>query len=343
MKFGAFFLLGSPEMLPAREMYQRVLDWVVLAEDLGFDSVWFAEHHFSNYGYIPNPLMMAVKAAQITRRVRLGTAVLVLPFWHPLRVAEDIAMTDQLTDGRLEVGVARGYQPYEFARFGLPMADARERTDETLEVLLRALTQDGFTYQGRYFDIPETTIFPKPLQQPHPPIWIAAHTRESFEIGARLGLKAITTNSGRPIDVLQEGWDAFLGVRRQYRVDGPVEFAVQQQLCLAPTDEEAQAMMEHVRYAFRQVANLRGGTEHVDRGRSRPTPIEGEPSLEEFFTSRTLSGSPPTVRQKIAQYQAVAGITALNCTFQLGHMTPELVTRSMHLFAEDVMPHFRDT
>lgn len=341
MKFGAFFLLGSPQMLPSREMYGRLLDWVVLAEELGYDSVWFAEHHFSNYGYIPNPLMMAVKAAAVTRRVRIGTAVLVLPFWHPLRVAEDIAMADQLTDGRLEVGVARGYQPYEFARFGLSFEQARERTDETLDVLLRALTQEGFSYEGRSFQIPETTIFPRPLQQPHPPIWLAAHTRESFEIGARLGLKAITTNSGRPIDVLQEGWDSFLDVRRQYGIDGPAEFAVQQQMCLAPTDEEARAMMENVRYAFRQVANLRGGTEQVVNGRSYPAPVEGEPSLDEFFETRTLSGSPATVRDKIGRYQEVAGITALNCTFQLGAMEPDAVTRSMRLFAEEVLPHFR--
>jgi len=273
--------------------------------------------------------------------VRIGTAVLVLPFWHPLRVAEDIAMADQLTDGRLEVGVAGGYQPYEYARFGLPMEEARERTDETLEVLLRALTQDGFEYRGRYFQIPETTIFPKPLQQPHPPIWLAAHTRESFEISARLGLKAITTNSGRPIEVLQEGWNAFLDVREQYRLDGPIEFAVQQQLCLASTDDEARQQMEHARYAFRQVANLRGGTEHVVKGFSRAAPVEGEPSLEEFFHSRTLSGSPATVRGKIDRYLGVCGMTALNCTFQLGGMAPETVTRSMRLFAEDVMPHFR--
>lgn len=341
MKFGAFFLLGSPQMLPAQEMYRRVLDWTVLAEDLGFDSVWYAEHHFSNYGYIPNPLMMAVKAAGVTRRVRLGTAVLVLPFWHPLRVAEDIAMADQLTDGRLEVGVARGYQPYEFARFGLAIDESRDRTDESLDVLLRALTQDGFEFHGRYYDIPETTIFPKPLQQPHPPIWLAAHTRESFAIGARLGLKAITTNSGRPIEVLIEGWTWFQDVRRQYGLDGPAEFAVQQQICVAPTDEEARAQMEHFRYAFRQVSNLRGGTEHVVKGFSEPRPVEGEPSLDEIFERRTLSGSPATVRAKIARYQEVCDLTQLNCTFQLGRMEPETVTRSMRLFAEQVMPHFR--
>jgi alkanesulfonate monooxygenase SsuD/methylene tetrahydromethanopterin reductase-like flavin-dependent oxidoreductase (luciferase family) len=341
MKFGAFFLLGSPDLRPAEEMYARLFDWVVLAEELGFDSVWFAEHHFSNYGYVPNPLLMAVKVAQITQRVRIGTAVLVLPFWNPLRVAEDIAMTDQLTGGRLEVGVARGYQPYEFARFGLSLEDSRERTDETLEVLMRALTQDSFEYHGRYHDIPETTTFPRPLQKPHPPIWLAAHTRESFAIATRLGINAITTNSGRPIATLQEGWGAFVSVREEYGLSGAAEFAVQQQLAVAPTDDEAREQMEHFLYAFRQVANLRGGRQHVVKGASRPTPVEGEPSLQELFDTRTLSGSPATVRQKIARYQEVCGITALNCTFQLGAMEPATVKRSMQLFAEEVMPHFR--
>ncbi len=341
MNFGAFFLLGSPLMLPSEVMYQRVTEWSQMAEDLGFDSVWFAEHHFSSYGYIPNPLMMAVKIAQHTRRVRLGTAVLVLPFWNPLRVAEDIAMADQLTEGRLDVGVARGYQPYEFARFGLDMDDNRDRTDEALEVVLKALTEDGFEYHGRYHDIPETTIFPKPCQKPTPPIWLAAHTPESFEIAARLGLKSITTNSGRPIGQLEEGWAAFLAARQAHGLEGPADFAVQQQLCVAPTDAEARAQMEHFLYAQRQVGHLRAGTQHVVKGYSEPLPLEGEPSLDELFQHRTLSGSPGRVRSLIEEYQQVCGITALNCTFQLGAMEPEAVTSSMRLFAEQVMPHFK--
>jgi alkanesulfonate monooxygenase SsuD/methylene tetrahydromethanopterin reductase-like flavin-dependent oxidoreductase (luciferase family) len=221
------------------------------------------------------------------------------------------------------------------------MNDNRERTDEALEVLLRALTEDGFEYHGRYFNIPETTIFPKPSQKPRPPIWLAAHTPESFDIAVRYGLKTITTNSGRPIEVLEEGWAAFLESRRSHGLEGDAEFAVQQQLCVAPTNDEARAQMEHFRYAFRQVNHLRSGTQHVVRGYSEPLPIEGEPSLDEIFTRRTLSGSPETVRAKLAAYQDVCGITALNCTFQLGAMEPEAVTRSMRLFAEGVMPHFR--
>jgi alkanesulfonate monooxygenase SsuD/methylene tetrahydromethanopterin reductase-like flavin-dependent oxidoreductase (luciferase family) len=341
MKFGAFFLLGSPSMAQSEEMYAQLVNWATLAEELGYDSVWLAEHHFSSYGYIPNPLLMAVKLAHETGRVRLGTAVLVLPFWNPLRAAEDIAMTDQLTNARLEVGVARGYQPYEFQRFGLNIDDNRERTDEALEVLLRALTQDGFEFHGRYFDIPETTIFPKPLQKPSPPIWLAAHTPESFDIASRYGLKSITTNSGRPIEVLEEGWASFQESRRTHGLEGPAEFAVQQQLCIAPTDDDARDEMEHFLYAFRQVSNLRAGTQHVVRGYSEPLPVEGEPGLDEIFRLRTLSGSPETVRAKLESYRQVCDITTLNCTFQLGAMQPETVTRSMRLFAEEVMPHFR--
>jgi len=322
-------------------MYQRLLDWAQLAEHLGYDSVWFAEHHFSNYGYIPNPLLMAVKVAQATQRVRIGTAVLVLPFWNPLRVAEDIAMTDQLTAGRLDVGVARGYQPYEFARFGLSMDDNRERTDETLEVLLRALSEDGFEYHGKYYDIPETTIFPKPLQRPRPPVWLAAHTPESFDIAARLGLQSITTNSGRPIEVLEEGWMAFQRSRERFGLTGVADFAVQQQLCVAPTDDEAREQMENFRYALRMVGNLRSGTQQVRKGYAEPLPLEGEPSLDELFERRTLSGSPATVRKRLRQYQSVCGMTALNCTFQLGAMRPETVMQSLRLFAEEVMPEFR--
>lgn len=342
MEFGAFFLAGSPEQLPSETVYAQLFEYIELAESLGYDSVWFAEHHFSTYGYIPNPLLMAVKAASITQRVRIGTAVLVLPFWHPLRVAEDVAMTDHLTGGRLDIAVARGYQPYEFARFGLDIADARERTDETLEILLRALTGKDLSYDGRYFQIPPTTILPRPLQQPHPPVWLAAHTLESFEIAARLGLHAFTTNSGRPLSVLEQTWANFNQAYRTHGDGARRSFGVQTQLCVAPTDEQARGQMEHFLYASRQSTNLRHGRERVTGGYSVPLPYEGEPALDDLFERRTLSGSPATVRAKLHAYTTVCDITQLNCTFQLGAMRPETVKQSLRLFAEEVMPEFRE-
>jgi alkanesulfonate monooxygenase SsuD/methylene tetrahydromethanopterin reductase-like flavin-dependent oxidoreductase (luciferase family) len=340
MQFAAFFLAGSPSREDPETVFRRMARFAQDADELGYDSIWFAEHHFSNYGYIPNPLLVATRLAAETSRLRLGTAVLVLPFWHPLRVAEDIALTDQLTGGRLEVGVARGYQPFEFRRFGLDFADARERTDETLEILLRALTQDSVTYEGAHYQIPETTIFPRPLQQPHPPLWLAAHTRESFEIGARLGLRALTTNSGRPLSELETGWVNHRAARERYP-DAPPDFGVQTQVCVAPTDDEARAQMPHFLYQSRQATNLRAGREHVVSGVSEPLPYEGEPDLDEMFESRTLAGTPDTVAAKLSRYLEVCEMTQLNCVFYAGEMPAEVSRRSMRLFAEEVMPRFR--
>ena len=158
MQFAAFALAGSSEREDPEVVYRRVIEYAIAAEALGYDAVWFAEHHFSNYGYIPNPLLMATKIAAETSKIRVGPAVLVLPFWDPLRVAEAIAMTDQLTGGRLEVGVARGYQPFEFKRFGLGMEDARERTDEAVGIITRALTGETFEFEGKFHPVSYTHL-----------------------------------------------------------------------------------------------------------------------------------------------------------------------------------------
>ena len=340
MNFGAFFLATSAESEDPKVVYDRASEYIVSAETLNFDSLWFAEHHFSNYGYIPNPLLMATKAATLTDSIRIGTAVLVLPFWNPLRVAEDIALTDHLTDGRLEVGVARGYQPFEFKRFGLTLDDARERTDETLEILLMALTQQTFSWQGNYFDIPETTILPAPKQQPTPPIWLAAHSQESFDIAAKFGLNAFTTTSGQTIDTLVEVWSNYQDALERYP-SAPKMLGVQAQVCVMDSDEIAQEQMTHFRYQNRQARTLKSGNEQVISGVSTPLAYEDEPELEELFTDRTLSGSPDTVIKKIKTFQSVAEIDQINCVFHFGAMDPKLSSQSMKLFAEEVAPEFR--
>ncbi len=340
MEFGTFFLAGSSTREESSVVFKRLNQFVQDSEELGYDSVWFAEHHFSNYGYIPNPLLMSAHMAAQTSKIRLGTAVLVLPFWNPLRVAEDIALTDQLSGGRLEVAVARGYQPFEFRRFGLDKDDARERTDETLRILMKALTGQPFEFEGKYNQIPEVTVFPTSAQRPHPPVWLAAHTQESFEIAAREGLRAFTTNSGRPISVLQEGWKNYLAAKQKHP-GAPDDFGVQVQAVVAETDEEAKKHVAAFIYQTRQVEALRSGHEHVVSGVSEPMPYEGEPDVNEMFESRTLSGSPETVARKLQAYCDVADISLLNLTFHGGDMPAEVARRSMRLFAQEVMPKFR--
>lgn len=340
MRFGLFFVLQRPDDRSERYIYETEIPQMVAAEQLGYDSIWIAEHHFSNYGYVPNPLMFAVKLAQVTSHVRIGTAVLVLPFWDPLRIAEDIAMADQLTDGRLELGVARGYQPYEFARFGLDFTTARERSDETLSVMLAALRGNDVAHDGPTRRIPPTTTFPRPLQQPHPPVWFAAATRESFDVAVHHGLHGMTTMSGRPIGVLEQNWHNFLDAREAAGVGPPDVFSVQQQVFVTPTDAEMSRFLPLYRYQLRQAAALRTGREEVAQGHAQELPFEGEPSLEELFHNRTITGSPGRVRDLIERYRAVCGMTHMTCVMAPGDMPHEDVLRSMRLFADQVMPHF---
>ena len=169
INFGTFLLMQSPSMRSSQEIYARAVDIAQAAETLGFRNVWLAEHHFSTYGYLSRPAQLATYLAAKTTRLRVGTAVIVVPLHHPLVVAEEIATLDQLAAGRVDIGLGRGYQHYEFERLGLELDSARTRWEESVDIILKALAGGPFTYRGKLFDIPETTIFPQPLQTAAPP------------------------------------------------------------------------------------------------------------------------------------------------------------------------------
>src|SRR5215207_10009551 len=142
MRFGTFHLIGSPELAPAERRFGETLEQIALADELGFDYAWIAEHHFSNYGYSVNPLLLIAKASAFARRVRFGQAILVTPFWHPLRLAEDVALTDILTEGRLDLGLGRGYQGMEFKGLDVSLEESRAIFLEQLELMKKAWTED---------------------------------------------------------------------------------------------------------------------------------------------------------------------------------------------------------
>src|SRR5919109_5561853 len=156
MEFGTFLLLQSPSARSAQEIYARGLEIAQAAEALGFNNVWVAEHHFSTYGYLSRPAQVATHIAAKTTRIRVGTAVIVVPLHHPLVVAEEIATLDLLAGGRVDVGLGRGYQPYEFERLGLELGSSRARWDESVDIILKALSGGPFSYSGSLFQIPET-------------------------------------------------------------------------------------------------------------------------------------------------------------------------------------------
>src|SRR5918993_965878 len=174
MDVGTFLLMQSPAARPSEEVYARGLEQAQAAESLGYRNVWLGEHHFSTYGYLSRPVQLATYIAAKTTTLRVGTAVIVVPLHHPLLVAEEVATLDILSGGRLDIGLGRGYQRYEFERFGLKLDTSGERWNESIDILLRAFSGEPFSYEGKVFTIPETSIFPKNPKKPHPPIWITA-------------------------------------------------------------------------------------------------------------------------------------------------------------------------
>src|SRR3989441_3398120 len=155
MKFGTFLLMQSPSARSSQEIYARGVEVAQTAEALGFRSVWLAEHHFSTYGYLSRPAQLATYIAAKTTRLRVGTAVIVVPLHHPLVVAEEIATLDLLSGGRLDVGLGRGYQHYEVERLGLELESGPARWEEAIDVILKALGGQPFSHEGKVFKSPE--------------------------------------------------------------------------------------------------------------------------------------------------------------------------------------------
>src|ERR1051325_8873488 len=145
MEFGTFLLMQSPSARPSQEIYSRALEIAQAAETLGFRNVWLAEHHFSTYGYLSRPVQLATFLAARTTRLRVGTAVIVVPLHHPLVIAEEIATLDLLAGGRVDIGLGRGYQPYEFERFGLDLDSRGARWDEAIDIILESFKGKPFS------------------------------------------------------------------------------------------------------------------------------------------------------------------------------------------------------
>src|ERR1700722_1375034 len=195
MEFGIYNLMGSRDSeKPTAEVFAEVTEQTRLADELGYAIAWFAEHHFSNYCLCASPLMLVAHCASITKKIRLGTAVVVLPLYTAGRLAAEIATADALSNGRLMLGVGAGYQPYEFERFGVDIKANLEMTEEFCDILDRAFSQDFFSYNGKHYQIPRTHIPARPVQKPLP-VYVAGHTEAMFRTAARHGYRVLS--SGR--------------------------------------------------------------------------------------------------------------------------------------------------
>jgi len=340
IKFGTFLLMQSPSARPSPEIYARAVDMAQAAETLGFRNIWLAEHHFSTYGYVSRPAQLASYIAARTSRLRVGTAVIVVPLHHPLVVAEEIATLDILAGGRVDIGLGRGYQYYEFERLGLELDTARARWEESVDVILKALGGGSFSYDGKLFKIPETSVFPQPLQQPHPPIWVTAQSPESVEAAVRRGFNVLTGGFGVPIERMAEFRKLFDRYVAELRLPRTPEVGVQRAVYVTDSEEDARRAAEEARWNMRVTLSLRNHYERVENGRAVAVPAPKEPDIDDLLDRFLIIGTPDTCIRQLRRVQELVGISHFNCSFWFGDLAHERVLKSMQLFAREVMPAF---
>ena len=190
MKFGIFVFGDNPPQIGRsnQKYYEEVLIMAEWAEELGFDSFWLGEHHFYWYGTCVSPPMVIAALGQRTKKIRLGPAVAVPAFHNPLVLAEEYAFADNLCGGRLDFGLGSGFSPVEFNTFGITIEEAKERFREATDIILKAWRQDEFSYQGKYYQFENVSLYMKPLQKPMPPTWMAASSDDTLVRAGELGL-----------------------------------------------------------------------------------------------------------------------------------------------------------
>jgi alkanesulfonate monooxygenase SsuD/methylene tetrahydromethanopterin reductase-like flavin-dependent oxidoreductase (luciferase family) len=326
------FLIGQRTSADTgfEEIYRNLLDDAELAERLGYHGVLLAEHHFTNYCAIPNPLMLAAAIGQRTSRLRIGTAVIVLPLHNPVRLAEDIAEADQLTGGRLEIGFGRGYAAYEFTPLGLDLQDSSAAMAEGLDVLERLWSSPDVSNQDGRWPFPTITVTPQPVQRPRPPAWYACGSAASIAAALDRGLFPFIAVGVRGRAFTEEFRHVFeRECARRGRDPRSVRFGVQVLAHWGDDGAEVERGVEAGRLMYRITSRLMAGTQRVRAGlvdMSGTEPASDVPS--EQVVSGSLVGAEDHVGSQLAWLEDL-GVTDLSLNFRYGGLDTASVRRSM--------------
>ena len=350
MKFGQLHLFENPMDRSDKEIVEEQFDIMSRAEEFGFDSLWPAEHHFSEYGYCASPALTLAALASRTQKIRLGTGVVVLPLNHPIRIAEDYAILDILSGGRVDLGVGRGYQPHEFAGYGVDQTRSREMFRESVEVIQKAWTQDRFSYDGEFYQFQDLSVRPKPLQQPHPPMWMASLSAETFKLCGQYGFNLMCA----PVF----GFDVNRGAaqieeyRQSLRDHGrdPADHEVAGLIMTYVADTQEQALADfrdsviwYYRTFAKYIAPPKGQPpvktyEMYTAARDWLETLEWDAIAE---SGAVVCGTPDHVADRIAEIHELCGITHYLAWTRIGGLEHSKVLRSMELMRDKVMPQVR--
>ena len=370
MRYSIFHALGDPGRL---DRYQTAMDeareFAVAAEQAGFWSAWYTEHHFGHEAQelTPNPVLMGVDIAARTSRIRIGQAAAIATFWHPLRLAEDLAMLDQLSGGRVEVGLGRGLYGREALNLNR-LADPRDQEqnralfDETVEILLKAWGDDFFDHRGRFYEFPapgvawdhplspatpdfttdgeisKMSVIPKPVQRPHPPLWQVIDSSRSIQTAAQQGIQGIFWLP--PVSALKQRFELYRDTAsdasgREYALGEGI--ALVRDVYVADTMEQARAEFEDaVMNSYRWVTHWRGLSNLMEEGEQ--VTDRHELSFDFLHPRNQLVGTPDFVAEKVAELQQELNLEHLMLWTTHPGLEHAKAMRSLELFSEKVMP-----
>src|SRR5262250_767228 len=345
MEFGLFFLMHRDEQWSEQAVYQSGLEQMLAAEPLGYRSVWIAEHHFNDYGLCPSPPVLAAFLAARTTTLRLGMGVSLLPLHHPVDLAEELAVLDLVSGGRLDVGIGRGGTLQDYQTFQSDRADSRERVEEGITLMRHAWSGAPFDFKGRFHSAERLHVRPAPAQRPHPPLYIAANSEDSVLSAARLGLPALSSFFV-PVPELQRRRKlyretALAAGRSEAEIDElERESGGMRVVHVAPTTDEALAATEPPFMSYqRRMSVLRSDATGGNVPNSFDRSLLRLRSFHEYLADGwALIGTPSQVRDGLQQYLDATGYQRVLLLMALPGIDTKLALRSMRLFATQVAP-----
>lgn len=341
MEIGLFLLqqMRDPSV-PASRVVGDAIAQTMLAEELGYDTVWFAEHHFANLGLCPSPLLVAAHAAGRTTRIRLGTGVVVLPFYNPMRLVDEIAYVDQLSGGRLALGVGSGSHQHEFSGLGIPIAEARARFGEVLDVIDLAMAGDMVEYHGRFVNVPPTHVPLRSIQRPVP-IYLAGLAKDPtmIERVVRRNYTPFVSAMWMPSAAVAAVRAPFDAARRAAGRDPAAgAFAIQRLVYVTDDRADAEDAARRAIYTHRLVAALKAGSGRFEAGYVAEEAGEHDPTPEEVL-AKAMIGPPERIIEMLRRDVAEVGPSHLSLFMNFGGMEHGRVARSMERFVTEVRPH----
>jgi alkanesulfonate monooxygenase SsuD/methylene tetrahydromethanopterin reductase-like flavin-dependent oxidoreductase (luciferase family) len=325
MKVGVLQFFGwLDRSVPLPSVYEMALERIAIMDATGYDAVWLAEHHFSSFSVCPSVHIMGMMAAARTKRLRIGTAVSLAPFYNPLRLAEEVALLDVLSGGRVNWGAGRGFERSEFKAFGIPGEESGPRFHEAVDIVLKAWTNEKLSYQGKFFSYEDVEVLPKPLQAPHPPVWMAATSQPAIDWAASKGFSILMDPHSARTDLVAK--------RRHYgeklRAAGHTEAGrVIPMARLVAVEETAEKAREVARRAAHWMVGSYVGVNHH---RQEARTFGGKDPIQFYLEDVMLHGTAESVVDQVRSLEEQAGMTYL--------MAAPLSRRSFTLLTDKVLP-----